>query len=235
MFMAIKIPNQIKSIPILSATGANMGMMMKAISKKSMNMPSKNTNKFTKIKKPIWPPGSLSNKCSTQMWPSAALKVKLKTVEPIKMNITKMERRVVLSSAPLSTLRPKRPRTVAITKAPRAPMAPPSVGVATPKKIVPNTKKIRINGGINTNVTCSVSLDISPRPVMRLTMASASARKLATVTDMMNRSSPGAGVMRSKNGFITLSWMSYQPKPTSAHSTIKANKDLWPLAPFVSV
>ena len=89
MFIAKMMPNQIRSIPIFSATGASIGITMKAISKKSMNIPSVKTRKFTKIRKPSVPPGSFEKRCSTQMWPSAALKVKLKTVEPIKMNITK--------------------------------------------------------------------------------------------------------------------------------------------------
>ena len=38
--------------------------------------------------------------------------------------------------------------------APDAPMAPPSVGVATPMKIVPSTRKIRNSGGTITKVTC---------------------------------------------------------------------------------
>jgi hypothetical protein len=76
---------------------------MKAISKKSMNMPRMNTRMFTTIRKPSAPPGSLSNRCSTQMWPSAALKVKLNTVEPIRMNSTKVDSLAVLSSACFSS------------------------------------------------------------------------------------------------------------------------------------
>ena len=35
-----------------------------------------------------------------------------------------------------------------MTIAPLAPIAPPSVGVATPRKIVPSTRKISTSGGI---------------------------------------------------------------------------------------
>ncbi|MCY1383920.1 hypothetical protein D9M69_720920 [compost metagenome] len=66
-FMARMMPNQIRSMPNLSATGASSGTTMNAISKKSMNMPSTNTSAFTNSRKPICPPGSLSNRCSTQM------------------------------------------------------------------------------------------------------------------------------------------------------------------------
>ena len=47
--------------------------------------------------------------------------------------------------------------------APVAPMAPPSVGVAMPRKIVPSTRKISASGGISTNITRRSSL--KPRSV----------------------------------------------------------------------
>ena len=47
------------------------------------------------------------------------------------------------------------------------PMAPPSVGVATPMKIVPNTRKISASGGTITNVTCAAMAEISRKPVVR--------------------------------------------------------------------
>ena len=53
-------------------------------------------------------------------------------------------------------------RASAMISAPVAPMAPPSVGVATPRKIVPSTRKISASGGISTNVTCSASRDSRP-------------------------------------------------------------------------
>ncbi len=46
---------------------------------------------------------------------------------------------------------------MASISAPVAPMAPPSVGVATPMKIVPSTRKIRDSGGTMTKVTCCAS------------------------------------------------------------------------------
>ena len=46
--------------------------------------------------------------------------------------------------------------------APVAPIAPPSVGVATPRKIVPSTRKISASGGISTNTTRSAIFDSSP-------------------------------------------------------------------------
>ena len=48
--------------------------------------------------------------------------------------------------------------------APSAPMAPPSVGVATPRKMVPSTRKISSSGGISTKVTRSAMRDKQAQP-----------------------------------------------------------------------
>ena len=210
--MAIITPNQIMAASgvmpgtrpgrIFSATGASSGTTMKAISKKSMNMPKKNTSRFTTIKKPQPPPGMLVNRCSTQMWPSAALKVKLNTVDPIRMNITKVASLAVFSSACVRILMLKRPLPLASIKAPTAPMAPPSVGVAIPRKMVPSTRKIRISGGISTNVTCSARRDNNAIFVTRLKMASTSPVIEASVIDMMMISSLAEGMGRSSHCVI---------------------------------
>ena len=52
--------------------------------------------------------------------------------------------------------------------APLAPMAPPSVGVATPMKMVPSTKKIRNSGGTITNVVCCAMCERNRNPTKRL-------------------------------------------------------------------
>ena len=96
------------------------------------------------------------------MWPSAALKVKLNTVEPIRMNSTKHDSLAVLSSACVSSFMLSLPRPTAMISAPSAPIAPPSVGVAMPRKMVPSTRKISTSGGISTKVTCSASRDSRP-------------------------------------------------------------------------
>ena len=54
---------------------------------------------------------------------------------------------------------------IASSIAPVAPMAPPSVGVATPMKMVPSTRKIRNSGGTITNVTCCAISDRKRKPV----------------------------------------------------------------------
>jgi hypothetical protein len=54
-------------------------------------------------------------------------------------------------------------------------MAPPSVGVATPMKIVPSTRKMRRSGGTITKVTCSAMRDTKRRPVKRSTRPTTSA------------------------------------------------------------
>ena len=51
--------------------------------------------------------------------------------------------------------------------APTAPMAPPSVGVATPMKMVPRTRKMSSSGGTITNTTCSASADSNRGPCSR--------------------------------------------------------------------
>ncbi len=76
------------------------------------------------------------------------------------MNSTKDDSRVVEASACLITSSDSRPFTAAMISAPTAPMAPPSVGVAMPRKMVPSTRKISASGGISTMITCCASLDI---------------------------------------------------------------------------
>ena len=243
--MAITTPNQIMiastGVPggnisgsIFSATGARIGITMKAISKKSMKQPRMNTRTFTTIRKPKAPPGMSSKRCSTQMWPSAALKVKEKTVEPIRMNSTKVDKRAVLSMAWRRSGKSRRLRIKAMISAPRAPMAPPSVGVATPRKMVPSTRKIRISGGMSTKVTCCAKRDSRPMPVTLLTTASVNATSEATVSDMITTSSPLAAMVRPVQLFIMPSCTCAQPQPAAAHSATSATSDTWPDAPLSS-
>ena len=74
------------------------------------------------------------------------------------MNTTKVDSRVVAIKPCLSSLKLRRPRTDAMTIAPNAPMAPPSVGVAIPRKMVPSTRKMSSKGGISVVSTRSSSL-----------------------------------------------------------------------------
>ena len=64
------------------------------------------------------------------------------------MNITKLVITAVDSTACLSSEKLSLRLASAMTMAPLAPIAPPSVGVATPRKIVPSTRKISTSGGI---------------------------------------------------------------------------------------
>ncbi len=57
MFTARITPNQIRSMPILSATGSSSGTMMKASSKKSRKKASTKVSTLTTIRKPHCPPG----------------------------------------------------------------------------------------------------------------------------------------------------------------------------------
>ena len=118
--------------------------------------------------------------------------------------------------------------------APSAPIAPPSVGVATPRKIVPSTRKISTSGGISTKVTRSASRDSRPVLNSALMPASASARNEATVIDRMKISSPGAGISRPSQALMTLSCTWLQPQPTAAQMASRTTSETWPLAPFDS-
>ncbi len=111
-----------------------------------------------------------------------AVKVKLKMVEPIRMNSTKQDSRAVDSRPCLSCFMSSLPRENAISMPPTAPIAPPSVGVATPRKIVPSTRKISASGGISTKVTRSVMRDSRPMPVTLLTMAATKANRVPPVS-----------------------------------------------------
>ena len=67
-----------------------------------------------------------------------------------------------MSIACFSSFNDSRRRASAMISAPVAPIAPPSVGVATPRKIVPSTRKISASGGISTKVTRSAIRDSRP-------------------------------------------------------------------------
>ena len=118
------------------------------------------------------------------------------------MNITKMDSLVEFSKACLSKSMDKVRRALAINKAPIAPMAPPSVGVAMPKKIVPKTKKIKTNGGISTKVTRSVKRESKPARVYLLMSAKPKATNAPMVVDRMNTSSLAAGPSRPTQGLM---------------------------------
>src|SRR5690625_907578 len=82
-------PNQIKSMPITSATGPSSGTIINASSKKSKKKAKKKVSTLTTAKNPRSPPGRSINKLSTQRSPLIPRKLKLKMVEPTKMNTTK--------------------------------------------------------------------------------------------------------------------------------------------------
>src|SRR2546429_7901074 len=63
------------------------------------------------------------------------------------MNTTNVDSLAVVSIACLRSLHDSLLRATAMISAPLAPIAPPSVGVATPRKIVPSTRKISASGG----------------------------------------------------------------------------------------
>ncbi len=147
MFKPTNTRNQIILISMLTATGPINGIRIKAISKKSMKNPSTNTSKLTKSTKPSSPPGMKLNRCSIQISPFTARNERAKIDEPTRMNMTKVESLVVESNAPFTTSNVKRRRAIASSSAPTAPIAPPSVGVAQPIKMVPSTRKISTIGG----------------------------------------------------------------------------------------
>ena len=75
--------------------------------------------------------------------------------------------------------------------APVAPIAPPSVGVATPRKIVPSTRKISASGGISTKVTRSAICDSRPSLSTLLITAAKNATPTPTDVEITMRSSSG--------------------------------------------
>src|SRR5580704_7217863 len=95
-------PNQIKAASwpttgsrIFCATGASIGTMMKAISKKSRKKARKKTNRLTTTRKPQTPPGRFDIMCSTHRLPSTPWKVIEKQVAPTRMNATIAVMRIV--------------------------------------------------------------------------------------------------------------------------------------------
>src|SRR6202008_4803125 len=90
---------------------------------------------------------------------------------PTRMKTTNAESLAVDSMADFKRvqlnrlgLRSSQRLKIASNITPLAPIAPPSVGVATPMKIVPSTRKIRNSGGTITNVTCSAMWDRQRKP-----------------------------------------------------------------------
>ena len=131
---------------------------------------------------------------------------------------------MVESMAWRMSLRSMRRRTSAMIKAPTAPMAPPSVGVAMPKKMVPSTKKIRPRGGIITKVTRSAILDSRPRPLTRLATDAKKAMPTPTHMEVTINSSNGtlSGRDLAKN------------KAARVEKTTRASKDGKPELPSFS-
>src|SRR5690625_6685828 len=86
-------PNQIKSMPITSATGPSSGTIINASSKKSKKQAKKKVSTLTTAKNPMSPPGRAINKLSTHTSPLIPRKLKLKKVETTTMNPTKHDRR----------------------------------------------------------------------------------------------------------------------------------------------
>ena len=75
-------------------------------------------------------------------------------VEPTSRNITIAVSRVVSSMRSRARASSSgAAQTAARTMAPTAPSAPASVGVATPKKMLPSTMRIRASGGSRTSIT----------------------------------------------------------------------------------
>ena len=155
-------PNQTRSMFSLAATGARMGTRMKAISKKSRKNASTKMNVATNSRKPICPPGSAVSRCSTQCPPSMPWKTRVNTVEPIRMNITIAVMRIVDCAADHSRGSVIRRCIAARRTAPTAPMAPDSVGVARPTRMVPSTRKINADAGTIPQRTCRTIFQRGP-------------------------------------------------------------------------
>ncbi len=108
------------------------------------------------------------------------------------MNTTNAVSLAVVSIACFSRLRDSRRRASAMTSAPVAPIAPPSVGVATPRKMVPSTRKISASTGISTNTTRSASFESIPNLSSRWNSAVKKATAVPTQVATTMTSSSGA-------------------------------------------
>ena len=76
--------------------------------------------------------------------------------------------------------------------APSAPIAPPSVGVAMPRKMVPSTRKISASGGISTKVTRSAIFDSRLSRRKRFATAARNAIPSENIIDRITSSSTPA-------------------------------------------
>ena len=85
MLAQISTPNQMRSMPSLSAAGASSGMMMKAISKKSRKNAITKMKMLTNTRKPTCPPGSEVSICSIHTLPPTPWNTRLKVRAPIRM------------------------------------------------------------------------------------------------------------------------------------------------------
>jgi hypothetical protein len=153
--MATSTPNQtIRSGPKkASAIGVSRGTTTNVISMKSMKKPSRKITSIVKKRKPTWPPGRFRRKSCTMRSPWSAVNTIPNAVAPMRMTNTMLVSRTVWSIVACRLRRFSRRLTAARAIAPTAPIAPASVGVATPRKIVPSTRKIRTSGGIRLRST----------------------------------------------------------------------------------
>ena len=142
------------------------------------------------------------------------------------MNSTNVDSLAVLSSACFSVPIPSLRRAMARMSAPSAPMAPPSVGVATPRKMVPSTRKINTSGGIRTKVTWRARRDNRPTFMALSRSASISATIAPMVMDRISTSSPGEGFGRSSQLRIKPSCTCDHPKATPVLKVISTRRDL---------
>jgi hypothetical protein len=108
--------------------------------------PSKNITSNTKISAVYAPPGSELKIRLINSSPPTPLKINENIEAPIRIVKIIVDTTAVFSEVSLINLRLIFPFINAITKAPKAPIAEASVGVAIPANIEPNTKKIKVIG-----------------------------------------------------------------------------------------
>ena len=131
---------------------------MKAISKKSRKKARKKTKMLTKIRKPTCAAGQAREQVLDPAAAVDALEHQAETVAPIRMKITIAVMRMVDVHAPAAPAARSGGRcSAASTMAPTAPIAPASVGVARPRKIVPSTRKISTSDGTMPHSTLRIS------------------------------------------------------------------------------
>ena len=122
-------------------------MAIKQISINSRNTPKTKITRLLTSRKASLPPGKLTSRFVMRILPPRASNTREKKEDPNKIINTTAETTAVEWAASWINFALNLPFKAASPQAPTAPTQPASVGVARPKKMLPNTAKMRNKGG----------------------------------------------------------------------------------------